>query len=174
MSSTGTYLGPHIKTGPSSYLLGPIPITGHLPTMTSMYMGNVAWGLNDGPRRGEGTGSGKLNPLTPFMWDDFVGEHEYLKVVIDEEYAGVFNKLSESVKKEIEQKQMVARGGLLLSPINEAQKNLETTVKVIKSKNDEYQAKVPAAHALYGLNPLFLMVDLPFRKIYEGGACRKV
>lgn len=168
MSSTGTYLGPHIKTGPSSYLLGPIPITGHLPTMTSMYMGNVAWGLYDGPRRGEGSGSGKLNPLTPFMWDDFVGEHKYLKIVIDEEYTGVFNKLSETVKNEIEQKKFVARGGLVLSPINAAQKDLETTVKVIKSKTDEYQAKVPAAHALYGLNPLFLMVDLPFRKIYEG------
>ena len=106
MSSTGTYLGPHIKTGPSSYLLGPIPITGHLPTMTSMYMGNVAWGLYDGPRRGEGSGSGKLNPLTPFMWDDFVGEHKYLKIVIDEEYTGVFNKLSETVKNEIEQKNL--------------------------------------------------------------------
>ncbi len=169
MSDAKKYLGPHIQTGPNSYVLSPIPIIARpLPSLSSVSMGNVAWGLNDAPRRGTSGGSGKLNPITPFIWDDFVGEHRNQKSVIDNRYSETFKRLTENINDEIKRKKHEARGDLLLAPINEAQRNLETVIKHIRSKNDEYQAKVPAAHALYGLNPLYLMVDLPFRKIYEG------
>lgn len=168
MSNAGKYLGPHIKKGPDSYQLGPIPITApRLPTMVDMYWGNTDWGYSEGPRRGTSSGSGKLNPLTPFIWDDLLGEHQYKKLVIDEEYTTTINKISETVKNEIKQKKIIEKKGLTLTPVNEAQKDLEVTSKLIKSKNDEYESNVEAAHSLYGLNPLFLMVDLPFRTIYD-------
>lgn len=168
MSNAGKYLGPHIKTGPDSYALGPVSITARpLPSLSDMYWGNTEWGLSEGPRRGMSSGSGRLNPLTPYMWDDLMGQHEYPRRLIDEEYTVILGKISETVKNEINQKKIIDKKELTLTPINEAQKVLEITFKLIQSKGDEYQSNVEAAHSLYGLNPLYLMTDLPFRKIYE-------
>lgn len=169
MSNATNYLGLHVKTGPSSYELSPILINARpLPTLTGMHMGGIAWGLNEGPRRGTGGGNGRIPPNMPFVWDDFVNEHRIQKRAIDEEYSGIFNTLSERVLNEINLKRLVAQNGISLAPIDAAQIDLEETVKLIKEKDVEYNANIAPAHALYGLNPLYLMVDLPFRKIYEG------
>lgn len=167
MANARTYLGPHIRTGANSYLMAPIPITA--PRLTPLSnLGRVSSGINDEYRRGTSLGSEKLNPLTPFIWDDFVGEHRYKKTLIDADYTPIFNALPARAQNEIEQKKDYAKQGKALSAINAAQKDLETTVKAIEEKEVEYEARAKDAFSMYGLNPLFLMIDLPFRKIYDG------
>lgn len=154
MSNAGRYLGPHIRTGANSYTLAPIPITA--PRLAPlMHTGSVSWGLTEGYRRGEGPGSGKLSPITPFIWEDFVGEHRYKKTIIDAEYTPIFNGLSERTLNDIENKKEFAKQGQALTAINAAQKDLETTVKVIEDKEVEYESKTKDAYSLYGLNSLF-------------------
>jgi len=167
MANAGTYLGPHIRTGANSYLMAPIPITA--PRLTPLSnLGRVSAGINDEYRRGTSLGSDKLSPLTPFIWDDFVNEHRYKKTEIDAEYTPIFNALTAETLSAIEQKKEFAKQGLVLNALNSAQKDLETTVKVIEEKEFDYETKNEEAFSMYGLNPLFLMIDLPFRKIYDG------
>ena len=48
------YLGPHRKIGPDSYELAPYPIVGKWESDIKFGGGYNSWGLNEGPRRGEG------------------------------------------------------------------------------------------------------------------------
>ncbi|WP_439864574.1 hypothetical protein [Pseudomonas antarctica] len=167
MSNAGRYLGPHIRTGANSYTLAPIPITA--PRLTPISnLGRVSAGINDEYRRGTSLGSDKLNPLTPFIWDDFVNEHRYKKLIIDDDYSNIFDGLNDRTVKDIEKRRELSKQSQNHAAINAAQKDLEVTVKAIEEKAVEYDRLTKDAHSLYGLNPLFLMIDLPFRKIYEG------
>ena len=167
MSNAGRYLGPNIRTGANSYRLAPIHI--NVPRLERLtHVGRVSEGINDEYRRGTSLGSGKLSPITPFIWEDFVGEHRHKKSLIDAAYAPIFKGLQERTINEIEKHKEFAKTGQALSALNAAQKDLETTVKSLEEKEIEFESKATEAYSLYGLYPLYLMVDLPFRKIYDG------
>lgn len=169
MSNEFRYLGPHVKRGPGSYELGSIPITAwRLPAFNSGSGLYINTGINDEYRRGNSLGPTKLSPLTPYIWDDFVGEHRIYKSIIDDEYAGIFGSLSGAITSEIEQRKQAAIGGSNLNPVETTRRDYETIISAIEVREKEYQSQIESAHSLYGHNPLFLMKELPFRKIVDG------
>ncbi|WP_347902633.1 hypothetical protein [Pseudomonas purpurea] len=168
MFNVTDYLGPHKKTGPSSYELAPVPVRAERlssPHIERYFSGS--WGLNEGPHRGTSQGSGKLSPLTPFIWDDLMQEQRINSTHIDSEYIDTFNRLTETTIGELEHAKQIARGNHALSPTEKAKIEQETTIKAIQSKTSEYEARTQSAYSLYGHNPFFLMKELSFRKILE-------
>ncbi|UQS13798.1 S-type pyocin domain-containing protein [Pseudomonas sp. HS6] len=166
MSDIENYLGPHRQTGPGKYELAPIPIKGVKPVRLGQggfFSGS--WGLNEGPHRGTGQGSGKLDPLTPFIWDDLMHEQQNAQAHIDLEYAGIFSNIGATSNNEVEQARQAAGAGL--SPERKVKADQEITIQVIHAKLLEYRAHTEGAYSLYGHNPFFLMKDLSFRKIRE-------
>lgn len=91
MSGAGVYLGPHVRNGPGSYEIGPVRINApRLPSFNSSQGLFINTGVGDDNRRGSSLGSGKLNPLTPYIWDDFMGIHRDYQLVIDTEFDDYF------------------------------------------------------------------------------------
>jgi hypothetical protein len=166
MNDIGKYLGPHRQLGSGRYELAPIPVRGTRPTRLGQggYFSG-SWGLNDDIYRGTGQGSGKLDPLTPFIWDDLMGEPQNSQAYIDLEYAAVFNSIGETSNGEAERARQLAGAGL--SPIHRAKSDHDVTIDVIHSKISEYRAHTEGAYSLYGHNPFFLMKDLSFKRIRD-------
>lgn len=166
MNDIGKYLGPHRQLGSGRYELAPIPVRGTRPTRLGQggYFSG-SWGLNDDIYRGTGQGSGKLDPLTPFIWDDLMGEPQNSQAYIDLEYAAVFNSIGETSNGEAERARQLAGAGL--SPVHRAKSDHDVTIDVIHSKISEYRAHTEGAYSLYGHNPFFLMKDLSFKRIRD-------
>lgn len=166
MNDIGKYLGPHRQLGPGRYELAPIPVRGTRPTQLGQggYFSG-SWGLHDDIYRGTGQGSGKLDPLTPFIWDDLMGEQQNSQAYIDLEYAAVFNNIGEISNGEAERARQLAGAGL--SPVHRAKSDQDVTIEVIYSKISEYRAHTEGAYSLYGHNPFFLMKDLSFKRIRD-------
>lgn len=166
MNDIGKYLGPHRQLGSGRYELAPTPVRGTRPTRLGQggYFSG-SWGLNDDIYRGTGQGSGKLDPLTPFIWDDLMGEPQNSQAYIDLEYAAVFNSIGETSNGEAERARQLAGAGL--SPIHRAKSDHDVTIDVIHSKISEYRAHTEGAYSLYGHNPFFLMKDLSFKRIRD-------
>jgi hypothetical protein len=167
MSNANKYLGPHIKTGPNSYELAPIPVKAERlnPGIEGFFSG--AWGLNEGPHRGTSSGPVKLSPLTPFIWDDLMHERSINSTYIDSEYAGLYNNLFASTIAELDYAKQVAGANHPLSPIEKTKVEQKAALKLIQNKSIEYEASKPSAYSLYGHNQFFLMKELSFRKIFE-------
>ena len=166
MSDIENYLGPHRQTGPGRYELAPIPVRDRAPSRLGQggfFSGS--WGLNEAPHRGTGQGSGKLDPLTPFIWNDLMQEQQNAQAYIDFEYAGVFSNILAASNNEVEQARQTASAGL--SPAQKVKADQEVTIQVIHSKLSEYRAHTETAYSLYGHNPFFLMKDLSFKKIRD-------
>ncbi|XHF30783.1 S-type pyocin domain-containing protein [Pseudomonas chlororaphis] len=166
MSDIENYLGPHRQTGPGRYELAPIPVRDRAPSRLGQggfFSGS--WGLNEGPHRGTGQGSGKLDPLTPFIWNDLMQEQQNAQAYIDLEYAGVFSNIGAASNNEVEQARQAASAGL--SAAQKFKADQEITIQVIHSKLLEYRAHTETAYSLYGHNPFFLMKDLSFKKIRD-------
>jgi len=166
MNDIGKYLGPHRQLGPGRYELAPVPVRGTRPAQLGQggYFSG-SWGLNDDAPRGTGQGPGKLDPLTPFIWDDLMGESRSSQEYIDLEYAAVFNSIGETSNSEAERARQVAGAGL--SAAQKLKSDQDVTIQVIHSKLLEYRAHTDAAYSLYGHDPFFLMKDLSFRKIRD-------
>lgn len=167
MSNANKYLGPHIKTGPNSYELAPIPVRAERlnPGIEGFFSG--AWGLNEGPHRGTSSGPVKLSPLTPFIWDDLMQERSINSTYIDSEYTGIFNNLFATTIGELGYAKQVASPNHPPSSIEKAKAEQGAALKLIQTKSVEYEARKPSAYSLYGHNPFFLMKELSFRKIFE-------
>ncbi|MBH3403546.1 S-type pyocin domain-containing protein [Pseudomonas glycinae] len=166
MSDIENYLGPHKQTGPGRYELAPIPVKGVTPVRLGQggfFSGS--WGLNEGPHRGTGQGSGKLDPLTPFIWNDLMQEQQNAQAYIDLEYAGVFSNIGAASNNEVGRARQAASAGL--SAAQKVKADQEITIQVIHSKLLEYRAHTEIAYSLYGHNPFFLMKDLSFKKIRD-------
>jgi hypothetical protein len=106
--------------------------------------------------------------LTPYIWDDFIGEHRLNQSIIDSEYSTVFSNIAVAVTAEVEQKKQSAKVGRQLTKVEAVKVDRNITIDTIAAKEREYQSKVEIAHSLYGQNPFFLMKELPFRKIVDG------
>lgn len=166
MNDKDKYLGPHKQLGPGSYELPASSVKGIAPD--KKWIPEVrAWGLNHEVRRGTSEGSGKLGPLTPFIWDDFMNEQKHNQADIDLEYSPIFNSLGETISREIEQAKQAASGGGNRSPVEKARSDQEAVLKFISAKVLEYQSYLESAHSLYGSNPFYLMKELHFRKVKD-------
>jgi len=166
MNDKDKYLGPHKQIGPGSYELPASSVKGIAPD--KKWIPEVrAWGLNNEVRRGTSEGSGKLAPLTPFIWDDFMNEQKYAQDHIDLEYSGIFNSLGETISRDIEHAKQAASGNGNFSLAEKARSDQQATIKFISAKVLEYQSYIESAHSLYGANPFYLLKELTFRKIKE-------
>ncbi|AXP05937.1 S-type Pyocin [Pseudomonas fluorescens] len=164
MCDANTYLGPHKQLGPGSYEIGPLSIKGK-NFIGGYFQG--AWGPYEGPPRGVTRSSKRHNASIPYAWDDIMRERIANSEVIDAEYRNTFIKLTEITTKELEQAKRSAIGARPLSPLEKAKTEQEATLKVIQSKESEYQARTKSAYSLYGHNPFFLMKELSLKRIME-------
>ncbi|AFY22381.1 S-type pyocin domain-containing protein [Pseudomonas sp. UW4] len=168
MNDAEKYLGFHRKIGPGSFEIGPVYINEKEPLRQDIggyFKGS--WGPYEGPHRGTSAGSGKLRPITPFIWDDLMLEQRVNQEYIDSEYVEVFNRLTETTIREIEHEKQATKMGRALSLAEAARIDQETTIKAIHSKASEYRAQNEITHSLYGQNPFFLMKELSFKKLHE-------
>lgn len=168
MNDANKYLGFHRVIGPGSFEIGPV----HIREKELLRQGvggyfKGPWGPYEGPHRGTSAGSGKLRPMTPFIWDDLMLEQRVNQEYIDSEYVEVFNRLTETTIREIEYEKQATKRGRALSLAEAARIDQETTIKAIHSKASEYLAQNEITHSLYGQNPFFLMKELSFKKLHE-------
>lgn len=156
MNDADKYLGFHRKIGPGSFEIGPVYISDKEPSRQGVggyFKG--PWGPYEGPHRGTGAGSGKLRPITPFIWDDLMLEQKVNQEYINSEYNDIFNKLTDTTIREIEHEKQAAKGVRALSLVETTKIDQETTIKAIHSKASEYRACIEIAHSLYDRNPFF-------------------
>ena len=77
------YLGPHRKIGPGSYELAPYPIVGKWESEIKFGGGYNTWGLNEGPRRGEGGPSNIREVAKPNVVAELMNEQIHNQAAID-------------------------------------------------------------------------------------------
>ncbi|MCQ6256856.1 S-type pyocin domain-containing protein [Pseudomonas sp. Q11] len=152
------------------YHIKPTFIAGEQPVVFETgggggYIGNGnGWGLQEGPRRGEGPGR-TIRPITfPNVMSEFMNEHKANKLAIDTEYSPIFKTLRADVERALAQKQQAAKVSKG-SPIASVKSDQKITLDLIASKQTQYISKRPVALSLYKTNPLYLMKDLPSAKI---------
>ncbi|MDF9775758.1 S-type pyocin domain-containing protein [Pseudomonas baetica] len=168
MNDAEKYLGFHREIGPGSFEIGPVHIREMEPSRQDIggfFKG--AWGPYEGPHRGTSAGSGKLRPITPFIWDDLMLEQRVNQEYIDNEYIEIFNRLTETTIREIEHEKQAAKVGRALSLAETAKIDQDVIIRAIHSKASEYRACIEIAHSLYDRNPFFLMKELSFKKLHE-------
>jgi hypothetical protein len=132
------------------------------------YIGNGSgWGLQEGPRRGEG-GPGSIRDLPgPNVMSEFMGIQIDGQMQIDEEYNPRFSTLFADTERELEEGKRAAKEGRTLTAADSAAVDQKVALDLIDSKKSQYISTAPGAYALYGQSPYFLMEVLPRRKISE-------
>jgi len=131
------------------------------------YSGNGdGWGLQEGPRRGEG-GPGRFrDTATPDVLSDLMGGETDFQSIADE-YEARFKALLANTEQALEQKKQAAKGERVLSPEDAARLDQTVTLDLIDVKKSQYISTAPAIYGLYGHNPFFMMEVLPRQKMRE-------
>ncbi len=161
------YLGPHRKLGPSSYAIGPVSIRANEQPQIMIGGGQIAWGLNDGPRRGLGGESSIRNVATPNVMAEFMNEQIHSQKAIDHEYSARLNLLLADTQREWEAAKQAAKENQVLTPAEALARDQKATLDLIASKISRYASIAPAIYGLYSLSPYFLMGVLPRQKMSE-------
>lgn len=125
------------------------------------------WGLQEGPRRGEGDRSRFRNFDFPSTTADFIGEQKYNQSLIDAEYSVRFAMLHTETEREFEETLKTAKTGLQLNEIESAIIEQKTALKIISAKKVKYANTAPAMYGLYDQIPFFLMENLTYTKLRE-------
>jgi len=131
------------------------------------YSGNGdGWGLQEGPRRGEG-GPGRFrDTATPNVLSDLMGGETDFQFIADE-YEVRLKALLLDTEQALEQKKQAAKGESVLSPEEAARLDQAVTLDLIDVKKSQYVSTAPAIYGLYGHNPFFMMEVLPRQKMRE-------
>ncbi|WP_256350375.1 S-type pyocin domain-containing protein [Pseudomonas gingeri] len=131
------------------------------------YSGNGdGWGLQEGPRRGEG-GPGRFrDTTTPNVLSDLMGGETDFQFIADE-YEPRLKALLVNMEQELAQKKQAATGESVLSPEEAARLDQRVTLDLIDVKKSQYISTAPAIYGLYGHNPFFMMEVLPRQKMRE-------
>ncbi len=161
------YLGPHKKLGPGSYELGATSVVGKWQPKIEFGGGFNAWGLNEGPRRGEGGPSNITKVAMPNVIAEFMNEQIYNQAEIDNDYKVRFNALFTATERDLEERKKDAKGTQILVPAESAAIDQKVTLDLIESKVIQYNAIAPDIYGLYGQSPYFLMQVLPRQKIHD-------
>lgn len=125
------------------------------------------WGLQEGPRRGEGDRSRFRNFDFPSTTADFIGEQKYNQSLIDAEYNVRFAMLHTETEREFEETLKTAKTGLQLNEIESAIIEQKTALEIISAKKVKYANTAPAMYGLYDQIPFFLMENLTYTKLRE-------
>nr|WP_256347916.1 colicin E5-related ribonuclease [Pseudomonas gingeri] len=123
------------------------------------------WGLQEGPRRGEG-GPGRIREATPNLLSDLMGGETDFQSVADE-YDSRLRTVSTDTEYELEQKKQAIRADSSLSPEETARRDQAAVLELIESRKLKYVSTAPAIYGLYGHNPFFMMEVLPRQKMRE-------
>ena len=161
------YLGPHKKLGPGSYELGATSVVGKWQPKIEFGGGFNSWGLNEGPRRGEGGPSNIHDLAKPNIMAEFMNEQIHSQGYLDQEFNTRFNSLVPDTERELEERKQAAKGSQAMTPAESAAIEQHVTLDLIESKITQYNTIVPDIYGLYGQSPYFLMEVLPRQKMRE-------
>lgn len=125
------------------------------------------WGLQEGPRRGEGTGSALREIAGPNVMADFMNEQIWNQKEIDATYTARFKTLTADTERELEQKKVAAKAGQKLTPAQAAAAEQMAAIDLIVAKKALYIAVVPKMFGMHGQSPYFLMGVLPPQMMRE-------
>jgi hypothetical protein len=128
---------------------------------------NGGWGLQEGPRRGEG-GPPKIKPITlPSVMQEFMNDQVHSQAEIESAYNARFNSLVAETEREWEESKNAAKGTRALSPLDSAVVDQQVTLDLVNSKNNLYTATAPSIYGLFGQSPFYLMEVLPRQKMRD-------
>ncbi len=125
------------------------------------------WGLQEGPRRGEGDRSRFKQFDFPSTTADFKGEQQYNQSLIDAEYSTRFATLNIETERELQDKQQAAKSGKPLTDLSSAVLDQKIALEIIESKKAQYTSLAPVMYGLYNQNPFYLMENLTYTKLRE-------
>ncbi|MHC8308539.1 colicin-like pore-forming protein [Pseudomonas sp. GT1P32] len=132
------------------------------------YIGNNSgWGLQEGPRRGQGGPSSIRDLPGPNVMAEFANVQVADQLEIDNEYNARFNTLFADTERELEERKKAAKAGQILAVAESAARDQKAALDLIDSKKSQYISTAPGIYGLYGQSPYFLMEVLPRRKISE-------
>lgn len=101
------------------------------------------WGLQEGPRRGEGTGSTRHEIGGPNVMAEFMNEQIWNQKAIDATYTARFKTLTADTERELEQKKVATKAGQDLAPAQAAAAEQKAAVELIAAKKALYISVVP-------------------------------
>ena len=125
------------------------------------------WGLQEGPRRGEGGGSTHREIGGPNVMAEFMNEQIANQKEIDATYIARFKTLTADTERELEQKKVAAKAGQNLAPAQAAAAEQKAVVELIAAKKALYITVVTQMYGMHGQSPYFLMSVLPPQMMHE-------
>lgn len=125
------------------------------------------WGLQEGPRRGEGEGSTRRQVVGPSAIAELMNEQIWNQKAIDATYKARFKSLIADTERELEQKKVAAKVGQNLTPAQEAVAEQKVAFELIAAKKVLYITAVPQMYGMHGQSPYFLMEVLPPQMMHE-------
>ncbi|TWR93093.1 S-type Pyocin [Pseudomonas saxonica] len=159
------YLGPHKKLGPGSYEIG--SVVTRAPQLIEFGGGYNTWGLNEGPRRGEGGPSNIQTVAKPNVVAELLNDQIHNQADMERDYAVRMNGVKPDVEREVNVRKQAAKGSQPLTPAQAAAIDQQVTLDLVLSKINQYAELAPATYGLYGQSPYFLMTYLSRQKIHE-------
>ncbi|EIK68919.1 S-type pyocin family protein [Pseudomonas synxantha BG33R] len=125
------------------------------------------WGLQEGPRRGEGDRSRFKQFDFPSTTADFIGEQKYNQSLIDAEYSARFATLTTETERELAEKQQAAKASQPLTETASAILDQKIALEIIDAKKTKYANTAPLIYGLYDQSPFYLMENLTYTKLRE-------
>lgn len=125
------------------------------------------WGLQEGPRRGEGDRSRFKQFDFPSTTADFIGEQKYNQSLIDAEYSARFATLTTDTERELAEKQQAAKASQALTETASAILDQKIAFEIIDAKKSKYASTAPLIYGLYDQSPFYLMENLTYTKLRE-------
>lgn len=125
------------------------------------------WGLQEGPRRGEGDRSRFKQFDFPSTTADFIGEQKYNQSLIDAEYSARFATLTTDTERELAEKQQAAKASQALTETASAILDQKIAFEIIDAKKSKYASTAPLLYGLYDQSPFYLMENLTYTKLRE-------
>ena len=163
------YLGPHKKLGPGSYEIGSVVTRAPqiYPQLIEFGGGYNTWGLNEGPRRGEGGPSNIQTVAKPNVVAELLNDQIHNQADMERDYAVRLNGVKPDVEREVNTNKQVAKGSQPLTPAQAAAIDQQVTLDLVLSKINQYAELAPKTYGLYGQSPYFLMTYLSRQKIHD-------
>lgn len=125
------------------------------------------WGLQEGPRRGEGDRSRFKQFDFPSTTADFIGEQKYNQSLIDAEYSARFATLNNETERELAEQQQAAKAAQPLTDKESAALDQKVALDIIDAKKTKYVSTAPLIYGLYDQSPYYLMENLTYTKLRE-------
>ncbi|MPQ86267.1 S-type Pyocin [Pseudomonas sp. MAFF 730085] len=125
------------------------------------------WGLQEGPRRGEGDPTRFKQFDFPSTTADFIGEQKYNQSLIDAAYSKRFATLNIQTERELEEQQHAGKAEQPLTERESAVLDQKIALTFIHAKKTTYNDTAPVMYGLYDQNPFYLMENLTTTKLRE-------